>query len=112
MQPPPMKPTRAPTWSRRLSKRGRYTHVTKAARFRKARAWAAIPANAGNVRQPGLLGRKVRGAQGMEAGQAYFDTKGAAFTEAHWTSGEHGRPGTPGRSPGWGETLGREHSEG
>ena len=48
----------------------------------------------------------------MEAGQAYFDTKSAAFTEEHWTSGEHGGPGTPGRSPGWGETLGREHSEG
>ena len=70
MQPPPMKPTRAPTWSRRLSKRGRYTHVTKAApfsqgqgvgshpseRWQSSATWTARPEGEGSTRDGGGAG--------------------------------------------------------
>lgn len=90
MQQLPKRPTRAPTWSRRVSKRGRYNHVTKAAPFSQGQGVSKHPSESWQCSATGAARPEGEGSTRMEAGQAYFDVKGAASTEGHWTSGEHG----------------------
>lgn len=103
----PTKRTSAPTWSRRDSKKGRYTHVTKGAMFSLPRVWVQssqrVLAMFGNM---GCSAERCKGyvserwARPVSVEGCYLH-RGAVDATAAW-----GALGARRRFPGWDETLG------
>lgn len=105
----PIKPTREPTWSRLVSKRGRYTHVIKAAMFSPGQGVGRHPSESWQSSATCAARPEGKGSKGDEGGPGLFRGKGACSLNRR-AVGVRGARGDQ-ASPGWGETLGPERFE-